>query len=122
MLYTTKYPLELRLAVVEAYHNNVGGYKKLAKIYGLNRDLVRFWVLDRRRKKPLDFEKPIQVKAGKKMIKSNTALTSEQKIKDLQLQVTYYKRLSEILEEQCKDEKKKHAAEQFKNFHQKDRL
>ena len=33
MLYTTKYPLELRLAVVEAHRNKVGGYKRLAKLY-----------------------------------------------------------------------------------------
>ena len=109
MLFTMKYPLELRLKVVEDYSNNEGGYKKLAKKYGVSRDLVRFWVLGRHRKIPREVIS---------MEKSNEQKDDE--LKSLRLQVDFYKALSENLEKKIKKEKKKLAAKQFKNLQKKD--
>lgn len=45
------YPMELKLEVYNKYKKEECGYKKLARMYGLNRDLVRSWVLSPRIKR-----------------------------------------------------------------------
>jgi transposase-like protein len=115
-----KYPLELRLEVLKAYQDHVGGYKKLAKLYGLNREIVRYWILDRRRKQPLKIDELIQTMAGITMAGKSKDPAFKTELHELQLQLAYYKKLSAILEAENKDEKKKHAVERFKNSHQKD--
>ena len=52
------------------------------------------------------------------MEKSNEQKDDE--LKSLRLQVDFYKALSENLEKKIKNEKKKHAAKQFKNLQKKD--
>lgn len=122
MIYMMKYPLELRLEVVKAYQDHVGGYKKLAKLYGLNRDLVRYWILDRKRKQPLKIDELIQTMAGITMAEKSKDPAFKKEVQELQLQLAYYKKLSAILEDENKDVKKKHAVERFKNSHRKDIL
>jgi len=115
--YTIKYPLELRLKVVQAYREGKGGYKKLAKQFGVTRDMARFWILDRKRSKLLkDF---IMAKVSSKE-KPDKQESEEQQ--DLRLQLAYYKALSEILESECTDVKKKRAAGLFKELQRKDTL
>ncbi len=119
MLFTRKYPLELRLEVIRAHRDREGGYRKLAKRYGLDRDLVRFWILDRKRKQRLAGES-IQAHARDTVGTPKKDPEVEKELEDLRLQVAYYKKLSEILEEECDDVKKKREAERFKRSHQKD--
>lgn len=104
MLYTTKYPLALRLKVVQDYRNNEGGYKKLAKKYGLSRDLVRFWVLDRHRKIPI---KDTAMVISDNKNEDREKYEKSEDLDFLQMQISYYRNLSEILESECTDVKKK---------------
>lgn len=115
--YTIKYPLELRLKVVQAYKEGKGGYKKLAKIFGVTRDMARFWILDRKRNKPL---KDILMASYPRNTKTDQQESIE--LRDLRLQLAYYKALSEILDAECTDVKKKRVAELFKELHRKDIL
>lgn len=114
MIFTVKYPLELRLEVVEAHRNQEGGYKRLAKRFGLNRDLVRYWVLDRKRKRSGENETPNPMPVEPAVKRRNRDPATEKELQDLRMQVAYYKRLSEILEAEHEVVKKKHADEQCK--------
>ena len=40
------YPIELKLKILSEYEQGKNGYKRLAKKYGLQRDTVRYWVLN----------------------------------------------------------------------------
>ncbi len=120
MMFTIKYPLELRLEVVEAHRNQEGGYKRLAKRFGLDRDLVRYWVLDRKRKHPDEIEVPKPMPTEAVVKRRNKDPATEKELQDLRMQVAYYKKLSEILETEYTDVKKKHAEERCKQLLQQD--
>jgi transposase-like protein len=115
--YTIKYPLELRLKVVQAYREGKGGYKKLAKQFGVTRDMARFWILDRKRNKPLKDFILAKISSNGKPDKQES-----KELQDLRMQLAYYKSLSEILESECTDVKKKRAAGLFKELQMKDML
>lgn len=53
------------------------------------------------------------------MKKQNKDPAVEKELKDLRLQVSYYKKLSEILETENEDVKKKRVAERFKQSQRK---
>ncbi|HNY21944.1 MAG TPA: hypothetical protein PKO22_07320, partial [Treponemataceae bacterium] len=62
----------------------------------------------------------IQVMEGITMAESGKAPTVTKEIEELRLQLAYYKKLSEILEAESKDVKKKRVAERFNHSQQKD--
>jgi len=73
-------------------------------------------------KKPLGIDELISMSEELAMKKVSKDPVVKKELQDLQLQVAFYKKLSEILEAENKDVKKKHVAEQFKFLHQKDIL
>ncbi len=54
-----KYPTKLKIKVIKEYKKGDYGYKKLAKKYKLNRDLVRYWVLKSKIKRDLEAQNKI---------------------------------------------------------------
>ena len=53
---TIPYPIDLRVKVLTEYKAGVVGYKTLAVKYGLQRDTVRYWVLQQRAGRGLPVE------------------------------------------------------------------
>lgn len=48
MRFTCRYPIDFRVKVVAEYKQGKVGYKTLANKYGLKRDTVRYWVLQKK--------------------------------------------------------------------------
>lgn len=48
MGFTCQYPIDFRVKVLSEYKQGKVGYKTLANKYGLKRDTVRYWVLQKK--------------------------------------------------------------------------
>jgi len=107
-----KYPLELESRVVEDYKQGIAGYKKLAKKYGMNRDVVRRWVLkDQKKCFPGKFLK---------ITKSDEFKSLEEEVKYLRDANMYWQAYAEIiLEDNLKSKKKAKKSEQSSSVHKK---
>lgn len=94
-----KYPPELEERVVNEYRQGIAGYKKLAKKYGITRDLVRGWILKNKNKCSL--EEPL------KITKSDEFKSLEDEVKYLRDANMYWKTYAEVLAEGNIEAKKK---------------
>ncbi|HQG79344.1 MAG TPA: hypothetical protein PK564_03310 [bacterium] len=96
---TRKYPVELEEQVRKEYKPGINGYKKLAKKYGLRRDLVRLWIL----KKPnTQYQEILLNKEEKDELKR-----LKRELKYLRDANMYWKNYAELLQQDISESKKK---------------
>ena len=111
MGFTIQHPIDLRVKVLAEYKAGIVGYKKLAVKYGLQRDTVRYWVL--------------QQKAGRGLpVDTRDEKTIDEKQKDIEYYKTeaeYWKSYAKKLEAiRFPESKKKQQSKQSKNCRKED--
>ena len=111
MGFTIQHPIDLRVKVLAEYKAGVVGYKKLAVKYGLQRDTVRYWVL--------------QQKAGRGLpVDTRDEKTIDEEQKDIEYykpEAEYWKAYAKKLEAiRFPEIKKKQQSKQLKNCRKED--
>ena len=111
MGFTLQHPIDLRVKVLAEYKAGVVGYKTLAVKYGLQRDTVRYWVLQQRAGRGLPVE-----------TRNEIAIDDEQKdIEYYKTEAEYWKAYAKKLEAiRFPESKKKQQSKQSKNCIKKD--
>ena len=111
MGFTIQHPIDLRVKVLAEYKAGIVGYKRLAVKYGLQRDTVRYWVL--------------QQKAGRGLpVDTRNEKTIDEEQKDIEYYKTeaeYWKAYAKKLEAiRFPESKKKQQSKQSKNCRKED--
>ena len=111
MGFTLQHPIDLRVKVLAEYKAGVVGYKTLAVKYGLQRDTVRYWVLQQRAGRGLPVE-----------TRNEITIDDEQKdIEYYKTEAEYWKAYAKKLEAiRFPESKKKQQSKQSKNYTRKD--
>ena len=111
MGFTIQHPIDLRVKVLAEYKAGVVGYKTLAVKYGLQRDTVRYWVLQQRAGRGLPVE-----------IRNEITIDDNQKdIEYYKTEAEYWKAYAKKLEAiRFQERKKKQQLKLSKNCIKKD--
>ena len=110
MGFTLQHPIDLRVKVLAEYKAGVVGYKTLAAKYGLQRDTVRYWVLQQRAGRGL----PVDTKNEK------TIIDEQKDIEYYKTEAEYWKAYAKKLEAIRFPESKKQQSKLSKNCIKKD--